>query len=138
MHYHLSILVAVDMLAALDRHDLLTKFSVKRIEAESWVLNCLVFGLNNKYTLICDGSSITVPILAIDPYAHHVLAAVKLMQQTLDRDYAVAKMSSDAYNDLVLTLTKALQHLPASSKSIQAARSKIASQPLYSSSSIGG
>jgi hypothetical protein len=138
MHYHLSILIAVDTLAASERQDLLSQFSSKRVEAESWVLNCLVFGLNNKYTISRGESSTTVPIMAIDPYAHHIVAAVKLMQQAIDRDYAASKMSADAYNDLVSTLTQALQHLPASSKSVQVARNRVQSQPLYSQTSMGG
>ncbi|ETN41567.1 uncharacterized protein HMPREF1541_03503 [Cyphellophora europaea CBS 101466] len=138
MHYHLSILIGVDTLAASERQDLLAQFSAKRTEAESWVLNCLQFGLNNKYTISRDEISATVPIMAIDPYAHHVVAAVKLMQQAIDRDFAALKISADAYNDLVSTLTQALQHLPASSKSVQLARSKAQSQPLYSQTSIGG
>lgn len=138
MHYHLAILIGVDMLSATERHDLSSQFSPQRIEAESGVLNCLVFGLNNKYTVSNGEHSATVPIMAIDPYAHHIVAATKLMQQAIDRDYAAAKISVDAYNDLVSTLTQTLQHLPPSSKSVQAARSKVQSQPLYSQSSMGG
>lgn len=138
MHYHLSLLIAVDALTASERHDLLTQFSPKRVEAESWVLNCLVFGLNNKYTVSYGDSAVTVPIMAIDPYAHHIVAAVKLMQQAIDRDFAASKMTADAYNDLVSTLTQALQHLPASSKSVQVARNRVQSQPLYSQTSMGG
>jgi hypothetical protein len=138
MHFHLAVLVAVDALESSERHDLLDEFSPKRVEAESWVLNCLVFGLNNKYTISQGGNSTTVPIMAIDPYAHHIVAAVKLMQQAIDRDYAATKITLDAYNDLVSTLTQALQHLPASSKSVQIARSRVQSQPLYSQTTMGG
>lgn len=137
MHYHLSILVGVDMLEATGRHDLLTKFSAKRVEAESCVLNCLVFGLNNQYTISQGEATITVPIIAIDPYAHHAVAAVRLMQQAIDRDSAARKITADAYGNLFSTLTQALQHLPASSKSVQAARNKVPSQPLYSRMSMG-
>lgn len=138
LHYHLSILIGVDMLAATDRQDLLAQFASKRIEAESWVLNCLVFGLNNKYTIVSDGISRTVQLVAIDPYAHHVVAAVKLMQQALDRDFAAAKITTEAYYELVSTLTQALQQLPASSKSVQIARQKTPAQPLYSQTFMGG
>ena len=139
MHYHLSILIGVDMLVATERHDLLAQFSTQRLEAESWVLNCVVFGLNNRYTIVREeDASTTVPIVAIDPYAHHVVAAVKLVQQALDRDFASAKITADAYDDLVSTLTQALQHLPSSSKSVQIARHKVSSQPLYSQTSMGG
>jgi hypothetical protein len=138
MHYNLAILIAVDSLTASERRDLLNQFSAKRVEAESWVLNCLVFGLTNKFTISQGRHSATVPIIAFDPYAHHIVAAVKLMQQAIDRDYAASKITTDAYNDLVATLTQALQHLPASSKSVQVARNKAHSQPLYSQSFMGG
>jgi hypothetical protein len=138
MHFNLAILIAVDSLSASERHDLLKQFSAKRVEAESWVLNCLVFGLTNKYTISQGTQSATVPIMAFDPYAHHIVAAVKLMQQAIDRDFAASKITTDAYNDLATTLAQALQHLPASSKSVQAARNKAHSQPLYSQSFMGG
>lgn len=138
MHYHLSLLMGVDVLAAADRHDLLSKFATKRIDAESWVLNCLAFGLNNKYTISSPAGSTTVPIMAIDPYAHHVVAAVRLMQQALDRDFTAAKISAGAYHDLGSMLTQALEYLPSSSKSVQAARSRLSFRQPQSSTYSGG
>ena len=88
LHYHLPILMLVDILIVSERHDLLSQFSAQRVEAESAVLNTLIFGLNNKYCLYLpfdhgnrdphmeDGSiyqsenSISVPLVAIDPYPH--------------------------------------------------------------------
>lgn len=144
MHYHLCILMLVDIAEATDRQDLLMEFTPKRVDAESWVLNCLKFGIANKYTIrrTTDDASeqltssskpraaATVSLIALDPYAHHVVAAVKLMQQALDRDYASGKLNSDAHQDLLSTLKETLSCLPQGSKSVQIARASL-SQPLY-------
>lgn len=144
MHYHLCILMLVDIAEATDRQDLLIEFTPKRVDAESWVLNCLKFGLANKYTIRRGAedtseqhvpgnntrAAATVSLIAIDPYAHHVVAAVKLMQQALDRDYASGKITSDAHQDLLSTLKETLSCLPQGSKSVQIARTSL-SQPLY-------
>lgn len=135
----------VDIAEATDRRDLLLEFTSKKVDAESWVLNSLKFGLVSRYTLRRDPdsstieqqssdntiSSITVSLIAVDPYAHHVVAAVKLMQQAIDRDYAVGKISTDAYHDLLSTLTETLSQLPQGSKSVQIAKNSVSSQPLY-------
>ena len=88
MHYHLPILMLVDILIVSERHDLLSQFPAQRTEAESAVLNTLIFGLNNKYSLhlpfghnihdqqVEDSrtrhseNSVSVPLVAIDPYPH--------------------------------------------------------------------
>ncbi|KIW72042.1 hypothetical protein, variant [Phialophora macrospora] len=133
LHYNLAILMVTDIATATLREDLLSLFSTKRVDAETWVMNCLAFGLNNKYTLKLHRSpdaahpptpsqqatSITVPLVAIDPYPHHVVAAVKLMQHAIDRDFAAEKISTDAYSNLHSTLKQTLSHLPRVSKSVQ-------------------
>ncbi|KAK7888427.1 hypothetical protein LTR67_008773 [Exophiala xenobiotica] len=153
LHYNLSILMLVDMIAATDRHDLLSRFSAKRVDAESWVLNSLMFGLTNRYTLQLQSEvvqadsmasnaqlpSFTVSLVAVDPYAHHAVAAVKLMQKAIDRDFAAGKISADAYRNLLSTLTQTLDQLPQGSKSVQIVRAdlanvEVASQPLYATS----
>ncbi|KIX06491.1 uncharacterized protein Z518_04467 [Rhinocladiella mackenziei CBS 650.93] len=150
LHYHLCILMLVDIVAATDRQDLLSQFSAKRVDAESWVMNCLVFGLNNKYTLTLQPDfapadpnaghvppfGITASLIAIDPYAHHVVAAVKLMQQAVDRDFAAGKISADTYRNLLSTLIQTLGQLPQGSKSVRIVRAEleraeIPSHPLY-------
>ena len=150
LHYHLAILMLVDIVTVTDRQDLLSRFSAKRADAEAWVLNSLTFGLNNKYTLTLSPDSaradpisaplqfhsVSVSLIAIDPYAHHVVAAVKLMQQAIDRDFAAGKYPEDAYHNLVSTLTKTLEQLPQGSKSVQIVRADLErveapSQPLY-------
>lgn len=135
LHLNLCILMVSDMLIATNRDDLLLLFSAKSINAESWVMNCLVFGLSNKYTLqlpagfngaASKSDTVTVPLVAIDPYAHHVVAAVKLMQQAIDRDLRAGKIGSDAYSDMLTTLMQTLEHLPQCSKSVQSARADFA------------
>lgn len=149
LHYNLCILMVADISTATLREDLLSLFSAKRIDAETWVMNCLVFGLSNKYILTSrldsvgssseiggmQSTSTTVPLVAIDPYPHHVVAAVKLMQQAIDRDFAVGKIGTDAYSNLLSTLNRTLEQLPQCSKSVQTARadftqSEIPSQEL--------
>lgn len=153
LHYNLSILMLVDIVTATDRPDLLSQFSAKRIDAESWVMNCLVFGLNNKYTLTLPATrgsisadpktgtvlspSVSVSLIAIDPYAHHAVAAVKLMQQAIDRDFAAAKITADAYHSLRSTLVQTLEQLPQGSESVRIARAELGRaevplHPLYS------
>ncbi|ETI29303.1 hypothetical protein G647_01756 [Cladophialophora carrionii CBS 160.54] len=133
LHYNLAILMVTDIATATLREDLLSLFSAKRVDAETWVMNCLAFGLNNKYTLKLQrhpdatdpptqsqqATSITVPLVAIDPYPHHVVAAVKLMQHAIDRDFAAEKISADAYTNLHSTLQQTLSQLPQVSKSVQ-------------------
>ncbi|KIW22911.1 uncharacterized protein PV07_11159 [Cladophialophora immunda] len=150
LHYNLSILMVTDIATATMREDLLSLFSAKKVDAETWVMNCLVFGLNNRYTLklqpgpaVSDpdiapnqSTSLTVPLIAIDPYPHHVVAAVKLMQQAIDRDFGADKISTDAYNNLRSTLKHTLEQLPQVSKSVQTTRAEFETaefppQPLY-------
>ncbi|KIW83311.1 hypothetical protein Z517_02556 [Fonsecaea pedrosoi CBS 271.37] len=138
LHYNLAILMVTDIATATLREDLLSLFSAKRVDAETWVMNCLVFGLNNKYTLRLQSepavsdtgiapiqlASLTVPLIAIDPYPHHVVAAVKLMQHAIERDFGAEKISADAYNNLRCTLKQTLEQLPQVSKSVQTTRAE--------------
>ena len=136
LHCNVAILMVPDIVLAYAREDLLSLFTPKRVDAESWVMNCLIFGSTNKYTLQLQAdpdrtrpddssdrhTSITVPLIAIDPYPHHVVAAVKLMHQAIDRDLAAGRLSADAYKNLVTTLVQTLEQLPQCSKSVEAAR----------------
>jgi hypothetical protein len=142
LHCNVCILMVPDIVTAMDREDLLSPFSAKRVDAETWVIDCLTFGLVNRYTLALPPSSsnldgqpsppsITVPLVAIDPYPHHVVAAVNLMHQAIKRDFSAGKLGSDAYKNLMGTLVQTLDHLPKCSKSVQAARADLdASQVL--------
>ncbi|KAM5384866.1 hypothetical protein ACJA88_002713 [Fusarium oxysporum] len=51
LHYHLSILMLVDIIEATDRQDLLPDITDICIDAENTVMNTLAFGLHNTFTL---------------------------------------------------------------------------------------
>ncbi len=134
LHYHLSILLFVDIIEATDRDDLLVPLAEVIADAEATVLNTLVFGLHNHFTLsvkpdssakpVSPGSIdsvVKVSLISIDPYPHHVVAAVRLLRKVVDRDFTQNKISSDAYENLQSTLKSSVDHLPQSSKSVQAA-----------------
>ncbi|KAK6447207.1 hypothetical protein FP744_10003457 [Trichoderma asperellum] len=144
LHSHLSILMVLDMIEVVDRYDLLADLKDASIEAENTVMNALAFGLHNTITLrrAIDSPSppglpresgttrsmtFTVPLIAIDPYPHHVVASVQLMRKAIDRDYRNQKITQELYDSLNSTLESALKHLPQSSKSVQAARQKLSS-----------
>ena len=127
----------VDIVEATDRFDLLLDLAEAKTDAENAVTNTLVFGLHNRYTLSVDQSpgqaaaaytgavvTVTVPLISVDPYPHHVVAGVQLLRKTIDRDHASGKMAGEAYGNLHNTLEQTLSHLPQCSKSVQAARIK--------------
>ncbi|KAK1252166.1 hypothetical protein MKX08_003353 [Trichoderma sp. CBMAI-0020] len=142
LHSHLSILMVLDTIEVADRYDLLADLKDASIEAENTVMNALAFGLHNTITLrrtidsdLAQGGeatrsvAFTVPLLAIDPYPHHIVASVQLMRKAIDRDYRNKQITQDLYDSLNTTLESALKHLPQSSKSIQAARQKFSAAP---------
>lgn len=135
--------MVLDMIEVVDRYDLLADLKDASIEAENTVMNALAFGLHNTITLrrVIDSPSpglpresvttrsmtFTVPLIAIDPYPHHVVASVQLMRKAIDRDYRIKKITQELFDGLNSTLESALKHLPQSSKSVQAARQKLSS-----------
>ena len=116
---------------ATDRHDLLAPLAEVIADTEATVLNTLVFGLHNSFTLASRSNAVISPepteslvkvsLIAIDPYPHHVVAAVRLIRKAIDRDFYQSKISSDAFDSLQFTLKSTIDHLPQSSKSVQAA-----------------
>jgi hypothetical protein len=141
LHYHLSILLLVDIIEATDRYDLLVGLTEAKTDAENAVVNTLAFGLHNTFTLSVKSEStpaslndhggsdfaVTVPIVSIDPYPHHVVAGVQLIRKAIDRDFGLGKITEASYANLQSTLERTLSHLPQSSKSVQAARTKTTS-----------
>ena len=134
LHYHLAILLFIDIIEATDRHDLLLPLAEAITDTEAAVLNTLVFGLHTEFVLGMNPTSTAestnsrtnesvakVSLISIDPYPHHVVAAVRLLRKAIDRDYYQNKISSDAYESLRSTLKSTIDHLPQSSKSVQAA-----------------
>ncbi|KAL2844538.1 hypothetical protein BJY01DRAFT_263966, partial [Aspergillus pseudoustus] len=134
LHYHLSILLLANVIEATDRLDLLADIEDTIADAESVVVSTLMFGLHNTITIRVNmesGSldhvgatetSVTVPITSIDPYPHHIVAGVQLVQKAVDRDLAVGKISHTAHANLRGLFERTLSHLPQSSKSVKAAR----------------
>ncbi|KAL6354782.1 hypothetical protein LRP88_12129 [Fusarium phalaenopsidis] len=139
LHYHLSILMLVDVIEVTDRHDLLADIADISTDAENTVMNTLAFGLHNTFTLRrppdpdtlgqegARETTFTVPIVSIDPYPHHAVAGVQLLRKAIDRDFGVGKITDETYQSLLSTLERTLKHLPQSSKSVQAAIAKFSS-----------
>uniref|UniRef100_A0A8H7NNM4 Zn(2)-C6 fungal-type domain-containing protein n=1 Tax=Bionectria ochroleuca TaxID=29856 RepID=A0A8H7NNM4_BIOOC len=142
LHYHLSILMLVDIIEATERFDLLRGVQDAAADAENTVMNTLVFGLHNTCTVTLDPSvvsptserdgrqrkksSITVPLTSIDPYPHHIVAGVQLVRKAVERDYGEGKITNESYENLQSMLEQTLSLLPQSSKSVRAARTKLA------------
>ncbi|KAF7594162.1 hypothetical protein BBP40_010011 [Aspergillus hancockii] len=134
LHYHLSILLLVNVVEATDRLDLLDEIQEASTVAVNVVVNSLVFSLHNFLTLrvkVESGSpdlpsvtetAVTVPLISLDPYQHHIVAAVQLVQRAVDRDLSLGNIDESAHAHLCSTLEKALSHLPQSSKSVKATR----------------
>ncbi|KAH7226667.1 hypothetical protein BKA60DRAFT_445799 [Fusarium oxysporum] len=149
LHYHLSILMLVDIIEATDRQDLLPDITDICIDAENTVMNTLAFGLHNTFTLKrprdsseSDGFSrrqtvFTVPIVSIDPYPHHAVAGVQLLRKAIDRDFGIGKITEETYQSLLSTLERTLRHLPQSSKSVQAAIAKFSTTADENSKVVG-
>lgn len=140
LHYYLSILILTDIIEAANRPDLLAALAEAKGEAENAIMNTLVFGLQNTYTLSVAKSegdavrdqgslqgslqAITVPLVAVDPYSHHIVAGVQLVQKAIDRDYAAGEMTTECHRNLHWTLERTLNHLPRTSKSVLVAQTK--------------
>ncbi|UZP34681.1 hypothetical protein NXS19_002497 [Fusarium pseudograminearum] len=128
LHYHLGILMLVDIIQVTDRQDLLPDITDISIDAENTIMNTLAFGLHNTFTLKRPNSDsqngsrsvYTIPIVSIDPYPHHAVAGVQLLRKAIDRDFGVEKITEETYHSLISTLERTLKNLPQSSKSIAA------------------
>ncbi|SPO00307.1 uncharacterized protein DNG_03152 [Cephalotrichum gorgonifer] len=140
LHYHLSILMLIDACEVTDRHDLLADLAEVISDAETTVMNTLAYGLHTTMILKREpdmdsalGGSvggeplITVPMVSIDPYPHHVVAGVQLMRKAIDRDFRAGKVAAETRQSLLSTLERTLSHLPQCSKSVQAARAEFTS-----------
>lgn len=135
LHYHLSILMFFDIIEATERYDLMADVREINIEAENTVMNTLVFGLHNTYTVsmtptgpIMEDSSkpaVTIPLTSIDPYPHHIVAGVQLVRKAIERDFGLGKIAEESHASLQSTLERTLSLLPQCSKSVEAARTKL-------------
>jgi hypothetical protein len=135
MHYHLSILIMIDAIEIAERTDILEKLRMIRSETEGSVMNCLAFGLNNYFSIPSHGGDllpesdggdtrenlISVPLIAIDPYPHHVVAGVQLQWKAMERDYEIGRDQA-TYENLRSILLRTLELLPQTSKSVRNAK----------------
>jgi hypothetical protein len=127
LHYHLSILIMIDATETARRTDIWQQLSISRSEAEGSIMNCLVFGLNNEFTIPklraeTPDAVLTIPLVAIDPYPHHVVAAVQLLWKGIERDYGAGKLDMSTFENLQSILLRTLELLPQTSKSVQDAK----------------
>lgn len=136
LHYHLSILMLVDIIEVTNRVDLLVDIAEANTDAESAVMNTLAFGLHNTFTLNIPGpttsstdteTTVTVPLVSVDPYPHHIVAGSQLVRKTIDRNFGMGKIAQESYDSLLSTLERTLSYLPQSSKSVKAARVRFSS-----------
>jgi hypothetical protein len=127
----------IDAIEATDREDILAELAEVISDAETTVMNTLAYGLHTTMILHRDpgmegqhGSTssgdigFAVPIVSIDPYPHHIVASVELMRKSIDRSLAAGKIARETHRSLSATLERTLDHLPQSSKSVQAARTE--------------
>jgi hypothetical protein len=139
LHYHLSILMFVDIIEATSRFDLSSNLQEATTDAESAVMNCFVFGQHNTFTLNMPPTSaatndpsspsttsyasngLSVPLISIDPYPHHVVAGVQLLRKAIDRDLRMKRIADDTHANLYSVLERTISLLPQSSKSVKAA-----------------
>jgi hypothetical protein len=102
-----------------NRSDLLQQIAETRMEAEDESINVLKFGLESKYSIAgCRSDSTSAPVtnfpvqpltisfVAIDPYPHHVIALVRLMEKAILRKYLQGNIKQEAYLYLLTTLRK--------------------------------
>ncbi|EXJ83896.1 hypothetical protein A1O1_07525 [Capronia coronata CBS 617.96] len=143
LHYYLGILILVEALETARRPDFLSQITNTRLEAEHECFNVLKFGLESIYTvdepsaglnkasgsLLATGrrstQSISISFVAIDPYLHHLIAAVRLMNKAIIRKYRRDDIKDETYTYLTSTLLRALQHLPQCCKTVGVAKDSL-------------
>ncbi|KAI2790116.1 hypothetical protein POX_d05621 [Penicillium oxalicum] len=123
VHHHLSILIMIDAIEIASREDILEKMSVTKSDAQGSLLNCLQFGLSNHFTIPTrQGSDYSVgpfPLVAIDPYPHHLLAGVQLLWKGIERDFDDGQIDQTTCENLQSILLQTLELLPQTSKSVR-------------------
>lgn len=134
----------LDAVEIAGRTDLLEKLKVVKADAEGSLFNCLIFGLNNHYFLPQENratreaqysirgaedteraatpSTKKVPLIAIDPYPHHVVAGVRILWKAVERDLENDWLDPGVAEHMQGTMLNALKLLPQASKSVRTAR----------------
>ncbi|KAL5359443.1 hypothetical protein BJX96DRAFT_183770 [Aspergillus floccosus] len=134
LHYYLSILLLIDTIELADRSDLLIGLELAHADAKNMAVNILQFGLHNTITLNsqleldslpCEGvveMPLTVPLVSIDPYQHHILVTIQLVRRAVNRDLDNCKITDDVHASLQSILVEVLSCLSRSSKSVKLAQ----------------
>lgn len=135
LHHHLAVLLLVDGVEAAERADLLSQLTQAQLDAERELLKTIRFGLDSTYTIhgqrltspVSDGSPavLSASLIAVNPYPHHLVAAVQLMNKAVGRELRQGRMQLEAFKCLESTLLMALAQSPQTSKSVQAARREL-------------
>lgn len=125
VHHNLAILIMIDAVEAASRTDILDKMRITRSDAEGSFLNALEFGLNTRFIIPKrhhgQDPAISVPLVAIDPYPHHVVAGVQLLWKGIERDHGDGLLDRPSCHQLQTILLRTLELLPQTSKSVQKA-----------------
>lgn len=125
VHKNLAILIMIDAVEAASRTDILDKMRITRSDAEGSLLNALEFGLNTKFLIPKRNhgrdAAVSVPLVAIDPYPHHVVAGVQLLWKGIERDLNDGLLDRPSSHQLQTILLRTLELLPQTSKSVQKA-----------------
>lgn len=144
LHHNLAILITTDAVEAASRTDILDKMRITRSDAEGSLLNALEFGLNTRFPIPKrhhgKEGTISVPLVAIDPYPHHVVAGVQLLWKGIERDHGDNLLDRTSCLQLESILLRTLELLPQTSKSVQKAteRAQLALGPHMRSSDNSG
>lgn len=130
----------LDAVEIAGRMDLLEKLKVVKADAEGSLFNCLIFGLNNYYHVPRGSrphsiqyereaeraplpeSTRKMPLIAIDPYPHHVVAGVRILWKAVERDLENDWIDHGVAEHMQDTMLNALKLLPQASKSVRTVR----------------
>lgn len=124
VHHYLWILITIDAVEIASQQDILKQMSITRSEVEGSMLNVLKFGLDNAFTIpkrSAEQEDASFPLIAIDPYPHHVVAGVQLLWKGIHRELEAGNVDRTASGELQSILLQVLELLPQSSNSVRKA-----------------
>lgn len=131
-HWYLGLLLLVDTVEASGRSDLLSYLAVVQDEAVQGAINGFKVGSSSRYifsdvTNLAGDRTKTVlcPLLALDPYPVHVVAACHLVLKTIMKWHGEGKISGEAFSHLLDIILNALDQLPSTSGSVEMARQHV-------------
>ncbi|EXJ83352.1 hypothetical protein A1O1_06973 [Capronia coronata CBS 617.96] len=134
LHQHLGVLLLVDGVEAAERTDLLSQLREAQLDAERDLLDVIRIGLESTYTIRgpegpMSGEEtpavLSASFVAVDPYPHHMVAAVQLMNKAVGREYKQGRITFETYKSLKQILLRTLEELPQTSKSVEATRREL-------------